>query len=145
MITRHINNDIWKTTDSWRFWERRSTYVLIITWVDIMKSKWVKVRGKLPFGQESKPVLRRTFNQNISLINEFFFLSQTNLVFNFNLVLIEWFSPQFISLFTFWYVVYLGVLSSASTFFIRICKILMRLNVFSYLKVHGLKMFKFFQ
>ena len=36
-------------------------------------------------------------------------LSETNLVFNFNLVSIEWFSPKLVYLFTFWYSVYLGV------------------------------------
>ena len=44
--------------------------------------------------------LHKSLMKNISLIIVSFF-SQTNLVLKFNLTLIEWFSPQFIYLFTF--------------------------------------------
>ena len=67
-ITRHINNGIWKTPYSWRFYGHGSTYVLILSWVNVMKRKWVKVSKKLSVAQNSEPALRRTLDQDISLI-----------------------------------------------------------------------------
>ena len=81
-ITRHIDNGIWKTPCSWRFYRHGSTW------------------------------------------------NQKNLVFKFNLVLIEKFSPQFIYLFTFQYSAYLEVIQCFYAFFIRTSKISMRLLVF---------------
>ena len=78
---RHIDNDIWKVYGS--------TYMLILYWVNIMKWERVKVSSKLSVTQKSEPVLWRTWHQDISLIIVSFFASQTNLVFKFNLVLIE--------------------------------------------------------
>ena len=128
-ITRHIDNSTRRTPYSWRFYRCESTYVLILSWVNIMKSKWVEVPKKLLAGQKSEPVLWRTFHQDISLIIILFF-SQTNLVFKFNLLLIELFTPQFIYLLIFcvsW------VHPVPLRFFIRTSNILMRLNVFSFL------------
>ena len=84
---------------------------------------------------------------DISFIIVCFFLSQAK----FNLLLIEWFSPQFFYLFTFWYFVYLKVLhhnlftslpfdilyilkffQCLNALFIRISKILVRLNILSF-------------
>ena len=88
-ITRHIDNGIWKIFYSWRFYGHGSTYKLILSWVNIMKWKWVKVPWKLSVAQKSEPILWRTLHQDISLIIVLCFASQTNLVFKFNLVLIE--------------------------------------------------------
>ena len=85
----HIENGIWVTHYSWRFYGHESTYVLIVSWVSIIKRKWAKVPGKLSVWQKSKPALQRTLHQDISFIIAFFFFAQTNLVFKFNLVLIE--------------------------------------------------------
>ena len=46
-----------------------------------------------------------SLHQDIELIIVCFSFSQTSLVFKFNLMLIEWFLPQFIYLSTFWYCV----------------------------------------
>ena len=59
-----------------------------------------------------------------------FFFFPANLVFRFNLMLIEQFSPQFIYLFIFWYCTYLQVYPVPLCFFIGTPKSLMRLNVF---------------
>ena len=59
------------------------------SWVNVMKPKWVKVPWKLLVVQKSEPVLWRTLHQDISLIIVFFFFTGTNLVFKFNLVLME--------------------------------------------------------
>ena len=59
------------------------------SWVHVMKPKWVKVPWKLLVVQKSEPVLWRTLHQDISLIIVFFFFTETNLVFKFNLVLME--------------------------------------------------------
>ena len=89
-VMRHIDNGIWKTPYSWRFYRCGSAYVLILSWVlNIMKPKWMKVRVKLSVGQKSEPAFRITLHQDISLIIAFFFFCQTNLVFKFNVVLIE--------------------------------------------------------
>ena len=76
-------------TYSCRFYGRGSTYVLILSWVNIMKPKWMKVRGKLSVRQKSEPVLRRTLHQDISRNIAFFFFSRTSLVFIFSLLLTE--------------------------------------------------------
>ena len=87
-IARHIDNGIWKIFYSWRFYGHGSTYKLILSWVN-MKWKWVNVPWKLSVAQKSEPILWRTLHQDISLIIVLCFASQTNLVFKFNLVLIE--------------------------------------------------------
>ena len=94
-ITKHIDNGIWKIF----------TVVHFTTWINI-------------HANSSEPVLWWTLHQGISLIIVLFFLSQTNLAFKFNLVLIEYFLPQFVYL-------YLQILcvswssSSASTRFYK--------------------------
>ena len=88
-ITRHIDNGIWKIFHSWRFYGHGSTYQLILSWLNIMKWKWVKVPWKLSVAQKSEPILWKTSHQDISLIIVLWFVPQTNLVFKFNLVLIE--------------------------------------------------------
>ena len=55
---------------------------------------------------------------SISLIIALFFFAQSNLVFKFNLMLIEWNSHEFIYFFTFWYSAYLGVHPTPLCFFI---------------------------
>ena len=87
-ITRHIDNGIWKIHYSWRFYGHGSTYILILSWINIMKWKWERVPCKLSVAQKSEPVLRRTLHWNTSLIIVFF-ASQTNLVFKLNLALTE--------------------------------------------------------
>ena len=88
-ITRHIENGIWKILYKWIVYRYGSTYTLILSWVNIMKLKWAKIPWKLSVAQKSEPVLWRTLHQDISLITVFFFASQINPVFKFNLVLIE--------------------------------------------------------
>ena len=88
-ITWYIDNGTWETPYSWRFFGHGSTYVLILSKVNIMKQKWAKVPAKLSVGLKVKTVLQRTLHQSISFIIVFFFFSQTNLVFKFTLVLIE--------------------------------------------------------
>ena len=61
-IMRHIDNAIWKTPCNWRFCGHASTYLLILSWVSIMKWKWAKVPGKLSFTQKSEPAFWRTFH-----------------------------------------------------------------------------------
>ena len=89
-ITRHIDNDFWKTSCSWRFYGHGWTYVTILFWVNIMTKNWAKVPWKLSVGRKSESVLQRALHQDISLIIALLF-SQTKLVFKFNLnlVLIE--------------------------------------------------------
>ena len=88
-ITRYIDNGIWKTPCSWKFYRRGSTYVLILSCINMMKRKWAKVPWKLLAAQTSNTVLWRTLHQDILLIIVYFFFFETNLVFKFNLVLIE--------------------------------------------------------
>ena len=88
-ITRHIDNGISNILYSWRFYGHGSTYMLIFSWVNIMKWKWEKVPWELSVAQKFKPVLWRILHQDISLIIVLFFSSQTNPVFKFNLVLTE--------------------------------------------------------
>ena len=61
-FTRHIDNAISKTPCSWRFYGNRSTCVLILPWVNIMKRKWAKVSRKLSAVQKPEPILWRTFH-----------------------------------------------------------------------------------
>ena len=72
-ITKHIDNGILKIF----------TAVHFTTWININANS-------------SEPVLWWTLHQGISLIIVLFFPSQTNLAFKFNLVLIEYFLPQFV-------------------------------------------------
>ena len=94
-FTRHIDNGIWKTPYSWIFYGHGSTYMQTLSWVNIMKQKRAKVPGNYQLFND----LRRFFEEHC--INTFqlllysSFFSQTNLAFKFNLVLIEWLSPQF--------------------------------------------------
>ena len=85
-IIRCYDNGIWRTPCSWRF--DGSTYVLILSWVDITKRKW-EVPWKLLVAQKSESVHCSTLHHVISLNIAFFFFSQTNLVFKFNIVLIK--------------------------------------------------------
>ena len=87
-IMRHVNNGIWKTHCSWRLYRHESAYVIILFWVNIVTQTWAKVPWELSIAQKSEP-FRRALHQDLSLITAFFFFSQTNLVFTFNLVLIE--------------------------------------------------------
>ena len=103
---------------SWRFYGHGSTYVFILSWINMMTWKLAKAPWKLLVPQKSEPILWRTLHQGISLIIIFFFFSETNLVFKFNLVVIEKFSLQLVYLFTFWYSVYLGVHPVSLSFFI---------------------------
>ena len=98
-ITRYIDSGIWKILDSWRLYGYGSTYMLILSWVNIRKLKWTKVPWKLLVAQKLEPVLWRTSHQNISFLLVLFFASQTNLVFKFSLVLIELFLLQFVYLY----------------------------------------------
>ena len=57
-------NGILETFHSWRFYGNGSTYVLFISWLSINTQKLKKLPGKFSFAQKTKPVLRRTLNQN---------------------------------------------------------------------------------
>ena len=57
-------NGILETFHSWRFYGNGSTYVLFISWLSINTQKLKKLSGKFSFAQKTKPVLRRTLNQN---------------------------------------------------------------------------------
>ena len=46
-ITRHIDNGISNILYCWRFYGHGSTYMLIFSWVNIMKWKWEKVPWEL--------------------------------------------------------------------------------------------------
>ena len=87
-ITRHIDNSIWRIHDGWRFYGHRLTYVLILSWVNIITRKLTKL-PELSVTQKSVPVLRRAIYQDISLAIVFFFFSQTKLVLKFNLALVK--------------------------------------------------------
>ena len=67
-------------------------------------------------------------HQDISLIFECFSLSQTSLVFKFNVVLIEFFSSLFIYLLPVDILCIMKFTQYLYVFFIRTSKILMRLN-----------------
>ena len=67
--------------------------------------------------------------------------SQTSLVFKFNLLLIEWFLPQFIYLSTFWYCI-LKFISYLYALFIRASKA--RDSMLFFVKVYSYKMLMFF-
>ena len=45
-IMRHTDNDIWKTPHSWRFYGHGSTYVLFLSWANIIQQKSTEVSGK---------------------------------------------------------------------------------------------------
>ena len=62
-----------------------------------------------------------SLHQDIGLIIVYFSFSQTNLVFKFNLMLIEQFLPQFIYLSIFWYCI-LKFIQYLYAFFIRASK-----------------------
>ena len=52
-VMRHIDDNFWKTPCSWRFYEHVSTYVLILSWLKIMKRKPTKLLGKLLAAEKS--------------------------------------------------------------------------------------------
>ena len=57
-----------------RFYRHGSTYVLIFSWVNIMKRKWPKIPWKLLVAQKSEPVLWRTFARHFTYYNILLFL-----------------------------------------------------------------------
>ena len=61
-FTGYSGNGIWKTLCCWRFYGNGSTYVLIFSWVNLMKQKWVKVPRKLSVVQMPEHILWRTFH-----------------------------------------------------------------------------------
>ena len=78
---------------------------ILLAWINIrvnsflhnlLKRIWAKMPWKLLVGQKCEPLLWRTLDQDISLTVVFFCLSETNLVFKFNLVLNDYFSPEFV-------------------------------------------------
>ena len=50
-IKRHIENRIWETIYSWRFYRNGLTYVLVLSWSNIMKRKLTKIPEKLSVAQ----------------------------------------------------------------------------------------------
>ena len=61
----------WTTTfethlTGWRFYRYGSTYVLILSWINILKRKWAKMPWKLLVAQKSEPVLWRTFARHFT-------------------------------------------------------------------------------
>ena len=94
-FTRHIDNGIWKTPYSWIFYGHGSTHVQTLSWVNIMKQKWAKVPGNYQLFNNLRPFFEEHCTNTFQLLLYSSFFSQTNLAFKFNLVLIEWLSPQF--------------------------------------------------
>ena len=77
-ITRNIDNGIWKTPCSRRFYKHGSTCVLILFWVNNIKQKCAKVPETYQLYKNLS-----LFLKNLSLIIAFSFFSQKNLVFKF--------------------------------------------------------------
>ena len=94
-FTRHIDNGIWKTPYSWIFYGHGSTHVQTLSWVNIMKQKWAKVPGNYQLFNNLRQFFEEHCTNTFQLLLYSSFFSQTNLAFKFNLVLIEWLSPQF--------------------------------------------------
>ena len=59
-ISRHTHNGIWEALYSWTFFKNGSTYILILSWLNIMERKLTEVPEKLRLAQKSKPVPWRT-------------------------------------------------------------------------------------
>ena len=78
------------------FRESGSTYVLTLSWVNILKRKWTKISWELSVAQTSEPVFLKNIAPKHSTYCCILFFSRINLAFKFKLVLIEWVSPQFI-------------------------------------------------
>ena len=95
-IMRHIAKGIWKAPYSWRFYEQGSTYALILFWISWNENG--KDASEVISCTKIRAFLWRTLHQDISIIIIFFSFSETNLVFKFNLVLLNNFHH---SLFTF--------------------------------------------
>ena len=83
-----------------------------------------------------------SLHQDIELIIVCFSFSQTSLVFKFNLMLIEWFLPQFIYLSTFWYCI-LKFIPYLYALFIRASKFSWASMLF-FLKVYSYKLLIYF-
>ena len=94
-FTRHIDNGIWKTPYSWIFYGHGSTYAQTLSWVNIMKQKWAKVPGNYQLFNNLRQFFEEHYTSTFQLLLHSSFFSQTNLAFKFNLMLIEWLSPQF--------------------------------------------------
>ena len=54
----------WRTTCNWRLYRHGSTYVLILSWANIMKQKTTRVAGKLSVAQKSKPAVGSTLHHS---------------------------------------------------------------------------------
>ena len=50
-IKRHTGNRIWEIIYSWRFYRNGLTYVLVLSWSNIMKRKLTKIPEKLSVAQ----------------------------------------------------------------------------------------------
>ena len=120
-----------KAPYSWRFVRHGLTYVLILSWAN-MNQNSKKLPGKLSVAQKFQPDFDEycTKIEDISLTFIHLFFSPRNLVFKFDLVLIEWFSPQFLYLLTF----------RLSFNILRILKFNQRLCEYSFLQVYSCKM-----
>ena len=113
---KNIGNGIWKTPCTWRFYGNGSTCA------NFSMGKYHETKmgdGAQKAISSSKPWA--CFMKNISLIIVFFF-SQANLAFKLNLTCHN--------LFTFLYVVHLGIHPVPLCFFTWTSKTLMRLNIF---------------
>ena len=86
-ITRQTYNSTLKDTIHFWAWINMHANSFLKTWVNIMILASAKVTKKLSVAQKSKPPLRRTLRQNISLIFVCFFFNQTNLDLKCNIVL----------------------------------------------------------
>ena len=88
------------------------------TWINICANLFLGDYHETKMGKDCLEIIsctkiRACSSKNITpghlIYHAFFFFSQTDLVFKFNLVLIEQFSIQFVYLITFWYSVHLQV------------------------------------
>ena len=71
------------------FRESGSTYVLTLSWVNILKIKWTKISWELSVAQTSEPVFLKNIAPKHSTYCCILFFSRINLAFKFKLVLIE--------------------------------------------------------
>ena len=110
-ITKHLIYH-----NCWRFYGHGSPYELIFSWVDIFKQQSAKKPGKLSFKQSSKPALRRTLHQDISLIPARFLFSQINLVYNFILCFSDNFRHNLFTCLLFDVLCILGLIQSIHVF-----------------------------
>ena len=113
------------------YWQRHLKdtlqWKILWRWINIHANSFLGKYHEMKMGErasevisctKSLPVPWRTLHQGISLIIVLFFASQTNIVFKFSLVLIDWYLPQFVYLYL-WILSVSWSWSSASMLFYK--------------------------